>query len=157
MHHTALAATAPSRPWARPQCPFLEHNRACTGSSLRGDSARSSRTWSFAPGARQRHLCRLGTKLRRMATHRGIWRASTWSEVQWGRLVLEMAHSRQSGAVFALDPGGFWRGWEPTFVRTTIAASIRLVRGVKRALPAFANGSRANTADGSAFCAPLEA
>ena len=28
------------------------------------------------------------------------------------RLVLEMARRGRSGAVVALDPGGFWRGWE---------------------------------------------
>ena len=54
------------------------------------------------------------------------------------RLVLEMARRGRSGAVVALDPGGFWRGWERTFFRTTISASIRLVRGLRRVLPALA-------------------
>ena len=54
------------------------------------------------------------------------------------RLVLEMARRGRAGAVVALDPGGFWRGWERTFFRATIAASVRLVRGLRPALPAIA-------------------
>ena len=51
------------------------------------------------------------------------------------RLVLEMARRGRAGAVVALNPGGFWQGWERTFFRTTIAASIRLVRALEPALP----------------------
>jgi pimeloyl-ACP methyl ester carboxylesterase len=51
------------------------------------------------------------------------------------RLVLEMARRGRAGAVVALDPGGFWQGWERTFFRTTIAASIRLVRALSPKLP----------------------
>ena len=54
------------------------------------------------------------------------------------RLVLEMARRGRSGAVVALDPGGFWRGWERSYFKTTISASIRLLRGIKPALPALA-------------------
>ena len=61
------------------------------------------------------------------------------------RLVLEMARRGRSGAVVALDPGGFWRGWERTFFRTTIAASIRLVRALGPALPAIARNPAGRT------------
>ena len=44
------------------------------------------------------------------------------------RLVLELARRGVVGAVVALDPGGFWKGWERLFFGTTIALSIRLVR-----------------------------
>lgn len=54
------------------------------------------------------------------------------------RLVLELARGGKAGAVVALDPGGFWRGWERTFFGTTIAASIRLVRALRPALPTLA-------------------
>ena len=33
-----------------------------------------------------------------------------------GRLVLEMARRGKAGAVVALDPGGFWMGWERTYL-----------------------------------------
>jgi len=55
------------------------------------------------------------------------------------RLVLEMARRRKAGAVVALDPGGFWRGWERVFFKTTIAVSIRLVRALRPLLPTLAD------------------
>ena len=51
------------------------------------------------------------------------------------RIVLEMARRGRVGATIALDPGGFWRGWERTYFRTTLGASTRLVRGLGPALP----------------------
>jgi pimeloyl-ACP methyl ester carboxylesterase len=51
------------------------------------------------------------------------------------RIVLEMARRGRVGATVALDPGGFWRGWERSYFRTTLGASIRLVRGLGPALP----------------------
>ncbi|WP_312895255.1 alpha/beta fold hydrolase [Microvirga sp.] len=62
------------------------------------------------------------------------------------RLVLELARRGSVGAVVALDPGGFWRGWERTFFRTTIGASIRLVRGLEPALPVLSRNVAARTA-----------
>lgn len=62
------------------------------------------------------------------------------------RLVLEMARRGRAGAVVALDPGGFWTGWERPFFRTTIAASIRLVRALRPALPAIARTGAGRTA-----------
>jgi len=51
------------------------------------------------------------------------------------RIVLEMARRGKVGATIALDPGGFWRGWERAYFRSTLIASIRLVRGLGAALP----------------------
>lgn len=62
------------------------------------------------------------------------------------RLVLEMARRGRAGSVVALDPGGFWEGWERTFFRTTIATSIRLVRAIKPALPAITRNVAGRTA-----------
>lgn len=45
-----------------------------------------------------------------------------------GRLVLEMARRGRAGAVVALDPGGFWAGWERTYLQTTLLASVALLR-----------------------------
>lgn len=57
------------------------------------------------------------------------------------RIVLELARRGKVGATIALDPGGFWRGWERTYFRTTLAASIRLVRGLGSALPTLSNNA----------------
>ena len=62
------------------------------------------------------------------------------------RLVLEMARRGRAGAVVALDPGGFWQGWDRTFFRGTLAASIRLVRSLKPALPAITSNVVGRTA-----------
>lgn len=69
------------------------------------------------------------------------------------RLVLEMARRGRAGAVVALDPGGFWKGWERTFFRVTIGASIALVRALRSALPALT----ANSAGRSALMLQLSA
>lgn len=55
------------------------------------------------------------------------------------RLVLEMARRGRSGAVVALDPGGFWSGWERGFIKTTLVASGWLLRLLRPALPTLAH------------------
>lgn len=62
------------------------------------------------------------------------------------RLVLEMARRGRAGAVVALDPGGFWQGWERTFFRSTLAASIRLVRSLRPAIPVITRNIAGRTA-----------
>ena len=52
-----------------------------------------------------------------------------------GRLALELACRGVVGATVALDPGGFWKGWERGFFYLTIAASIRLVRLLQPVMP----------------------
>lgn len=69
------------------------------------------------------------------------------------RLVLEMARRGQAGAVVALDPGGFWQGWERTFFKSTITPSVALVRALRPALPAIT----ANVAGRTALMAQLSA
>ena len=56
-----------------------------------------------------------------------------------GRLVLELARRGIGRHCVALDPGGFWHGWETRWFRWTLAASIRLVRMLR---PLHANLSR---------------
>jgi pimeloyl-ACP methyl ester carboxylesterase len=57
------------------------------------------------------------------------------------RLVLEMGRRGKAGAVIALDPGGFWSGWEREFLRSTLTASGALLRSIRPALPALARNS----------------
>ena len=51
------------------------------------------------------------------------------------RIVLELARRGVVGNVVALDPGGFWRGWERRFFKVTLGASVRLLRAIRPALP----------------------
>ncbi|WP_228243306.1 alpha/beta fold hydrolase [Porphyrobacter sp. GA68] len=53
------------------------------------------------------------------------------------RLVLEMARRGHAGAVVALDPGGFWQGWERTFFKATLTPSVALVRALRPMLSAI--------------------
>ena len=62
------------------------------------------------------------------------------------RMVLELARRGLAGNVVALDPGGFWTGWERTFFRATLAASIRLLRVLKPALGKLGRNPAARTA-----------
>lgn len=52
-----------------------------------------------------------------------------------GRLALELARRGKAGAVVALDPGGFWQGWERLYARNSLLASVSILRGIKPALP----------------------
>jgi len=62
------------------------------------------------------------------------------------RIVLELARRGVVGNVVALDPGGFWRGWERTFFRTTIGASGYLLRAIRPGLPALSRNAASRTA-----------
>lgn len=62
------------------------------------------------------------------------------------RIVLELARRGKVGSVVALDPGGFWRGWERGFFRTTIGMSARLLRVLRSRLPAISRSAAARTA-----------
>jgi pimeloyl-ACP methyl ester carboxylesterase len=54
------------------------------------------------------------------------------------RLVLELARRGTMGSVVALDPGGFWRGWERHAFYGPAAASIRLIRALEPQIPFIA-------------------
>lgn len=62
------------------------------------------------------------------------------------RIVLELARRGNVGNVVALDPGGFWRGWERTFFKTTIGASGRLLRAIRPGLPMLSRNAASRTA-----------
>lgn len=62
------------------------------------------------------------------------------------RIVLELARRGHRGGVVALDPGGFWEGWERRFFEVTIGASVRLLRALKPALPAITASRAGRTA-----------
>ena len=63
-----------------------------------------------------------------------------------GRVVLEMARRGRSGAVVALDPGGFWEGWERQFTYGSLIGSAALLRTLGPALPFIAHNVAARSA-----------
>ena len=54
-----------------------------------------------------------------------------------GRLVLELARRQMLGAVVALDPGGFWEGWERSYIHGSLGTAVRLLRLARPLLPAL--------------------
>jgi pimeloyl-ACP methyl ester carboxylesterase len=62
------------------------------------------------------------------------------------RIVLELARRGGVGNAVALDPGGFWRGWERTFFKTTIGVSGRLLRAIRPGLPVLSRNAASRTA-----------
>ena len=62
------------------------------------------------------------------------------------RIALELARIGLAGNVVALDPGGFWNGWERTYFKRTLQASIGLLRGLRPALPWLARNTVSRTA-----------
>ena len=62
------------------------------------------------------------------------------------RIVLELARRGGVGNVVALDPGGFWRGWERTFFKTTIGISGKLLRAIRPSLPMLSRYKASRTA-----------
>ncbi|MGJ3263325.1 MAG: alpha/beta fold hydrolase [Salinarimonas sp.] len=60
----------------------------------------------------------------------GLERAALVGASLGARLVLEMARRGLGGPIVALDPGGFWRGRERTWFRTTLTASLVALRGL---------------------------
>lgn len=53
------------------------------------------------------------------------------------RIALELARRGHGGAVVALDPGGFWTPGEAKVLYASLAASVRLLRLLRPALPAI--------------------
>jgi pimeloyl-ACP methyl ester carboxylesterase len=88
----------------------------------------------------------LARSVRGFLSEQGLTGADMVGSSLGGRLVLELARTAEAGSVVALDPGGFWRGWERTFFSTTITASVNLLRLARPALPALVGNPVTRTA-----------
>ncbi len=62
-----------------------------------------------------------------------------------GQLVLEMARRGKAGATVALDPGGFWLGWERAVLRNCLKMAMWAARGIKPGIPIFAHHPASRT------------
>ncbi len=67
----------------------------------------------------------------------GLYGVDVVGSSMGARLALELARRGVVGAAVALDPGGFWRGWQRRFFYSSIWSSIRLVRRLQPAMPAI--------------------
>ena len=96
-----------------------------------------------SPGSRT--FAGLANELERFLTEQGLTGIDMVGSSMGARLVLEMARRGVARHVVSLDPGGFWQGWERTFFKTTIGASIRLLRALRPALGALSRNAIART------------
>ena len=82
----------------------------------------------------------------RYITDNGLTGIDVVGSSMGARIVLELARRGAVGNVVALDPGGFWRGWERTFFKTTIGLSGKLLRMIRPALPMLSRNVVSRTA-----------
>jgi pimeloyl-ACP methyl ester carboxylesterase len=62
-----------------------------------------------------------------------------------GRMVLELARRGRAGAAVALDPGGFWAGWERQYTYGSLVAMRTLLRTIGPTIPTVARSAAART------------
>lgn len=77
----------------------------------------------------------------RMIAREGFGAIDIVGSSMGGRIALELARRGGTGAVVALDPGGFWKGWERAFFKTTIGLSVKLLRALETSLPAISRNA----------------
>jgi pimeloyl-ACP methyl ester carboxylesterase len=97
------------------------------------------------PGDGSGSFIGLADALDAFIVHQGLIGVSVVGSSMGARLALELARRGRVGATVALDPGGFWRGWERSFFRSTAATSIRLLRRLAPMLPAFSRNAAVRT------------
>ena len=79
-------------------------------------------------------------------TARGLAGAPLVGSSMGARMVLELARRGVGGDVVALDPGGFWTPREASVFRTSITASLALLRRLRPALPVLLGSPVGRTA-----------
>ena len=82
----------------------------------------------------------------RYITDNGLTGVDVVGSSMGARVVLELARRGGVGNVVALDPGGFWRGWERTFFKVTIGLSGKLLRAIRPLLAILSRYAATRTA-----------
>lgn len=88
----------------------------------------------------------LTDSVERYITESGLTGIDVAGSSMGARMALELARRGGVGNVVALDPGGFWRGWERTYFKATIGGSGRLLRAIRPALPTLSRNAASRTA-----------
>ncbi|MGZ8282717.1 MAG: alpha/beta fold hydrolase [Allosphingosinicella sp.] len=87
----------------------------------------------------------LAGSLERLLDKEGLTRCDMAGSSLGGQLVLEMARRGKAGATVALDPGGFWQGWERPILSSSLKTALWAARGMKPGLPLFARHPASRT------------
>lgn len=91
-----------------------------------------------APLARRSTIGALADSVTDFMCANGLLGVDAVGSAMGGRLVLELARRGVMGSVVALDPVGFWRGWERHAFYHSLDVSIRLVRALSPVMPFLA-------------------
>lgn len=110
-----------NRTW-QPVWPALARHRRVIACDLPGHGNTPARADSGT-------FAGLSASLQEFLAEQGLTGADMAGCSLGGRLVLEMARLGLAGNVVALNPGGFWAGWERTYLETTLLASALMLRG----------------------------
>ncbi|MCR8826282.1 alpha/beta fold hydrolase [Photobacterium sp. TY 1-4] len=97
------------------------------------------------PLAGRQTIAAYADALDRFIDRNGLAGVDTVGSSVGARMVLELARRGTGGHTVAYDPGGFWRGWETAWFRSTLAASVRLVRLLRRRIPTLSQSRAART------------
>lgn len=87
----------------------------------------------------------LADAVTRFLGEHGLYGVDVVGSSMGARLAMELARRGVVGATVALDPGGFWRGWQRRFFYGSIWASIRLVRLLQPMMPAICRSAIGRT------------
>ena len=122
-----------------PIVPLLNHHREVITIDLpgHGETAARSDSGTFAG---------LADSLQDYIEQEGFGSIDVVGFSLGGRLVLEMARRGCVGNVVALNPGGFWRGWERAYFKWTLTASQKLLRTLKGQLGTLSGSPVSRTA-----------
>jgi pimeloyl-ACP methyl ester carboxylesterase len=149
----AGAAAAPAHPRPRQQPPRLEPDRPRARTAARSDRHRLAGHGETPAQVDSASFAGLVRSVDAWLDEEGLAGADMVGSSMGARLVLELARRERAGAVVALDPGGFWQGWERQYTYASLRASAALLRTLKRMLPALSH----NAASRSALLAQLSA
>ncbi|MES2904134.1 MAG: alpha/beta fold hydrolase [Pseudomonadota bacterium] len=88
----------------------------------------------------------LADSVERYIQDQGLGRIDVVGSSLGARIALELARRGTAESVVALDPGGFWEGWERPFFKATISASVGLLKALRPALPSICSTAVGRTA-----------
>ncbi|WP_295559896.1 alpha/beta hydrolase [uncultured Sphingomonas sp.] len=125
---------------------MVKHRLGSTQHLAEGHRGRPSRPWATLAEPDSGTFDSLVGSVERYIAEAALPGVDVIGSSMGARIVLELARRGLVGNVVALDPGGFWRGWERTFFRTTIGASGRLLRAIRPGLPVLSRNPASRTA-----------
>jgi len=89
------------------------------------------------PLLRETNILTLADAVTSFLGEQGLYGVDVVGSSMGARLAMELARRGVVGATVALDPGGFWRGWQRRFFYGSMWASIRLVCRLQPVMPAI--------------------